>query len=258
MSRFLGFSSLGLAALALVVALVGAQDPIVVPPPPAEASSGASPAELQALEKRVQALEGTVQLLSQRLMAFEKQPGTAAGGAVAVPAGALAAEVEQLKSEIRGLMAGEALNSEGGREYLKEMMRSVQGEMREAERQEREQRWVQAMAQVQSERDERWRQFVSEAKLDYRQEQELTRRLQGEDTRRKALLDEVRAGSKSPRDMQRELRATRRETDQEMQKLLSEDQQAKYEELRREEWRQSRQQGPRGEQGGGRQRNAAP
>jgi Spy/CpxP family protein refolding chaperone len=60
----------------------------------------------------------------------------------------------------------------------------------------------------------------------------------------------VRAGSKSQRDVRQELRALRTETDQEMAKVLSADQQAKYEEMRREERRDGR---GGGRQGGGRQ-----
>ncbi|MDC0710601.1 hypothetical protein POL68_19140 [Stigmatella sp. ncwal1] len=255
MNRFLGFSSLGLSALALVVALASSPEPIVVPPPSGGDSSGAAAQDVQALEKRVQALEGTVQLLSQRLREAERRPAAGAPGQADSPA--LAAEVDQLKDEIRGLMAGEALNSEGGREFLKEMMTSVQGEMREARRQEQEQRWVQAMSQVQLDRSGNWKKFVSEAGLNSSQEQQLMRRLEDEDSRRKNLIEEVRAGSKQPRDMQRELREARKQTDEEMQKLLGADQQKKYLETRRDEWRQSRQGGGGGPggQGGRREPN---
>ncbi|ADO74990.1 conserved uncharacterized protein [Stigmatella aurantiaca DW4/3-1] len=256
MNRFLGFSSLGLSALALVVALASSSEPIVVPPPPVGDSSGMGAQNVQALEKRVQALEGTVQLLSQRLREAERRPTGAPGQAE--PA-ALAAEVDQLKDEIRGLMAGEALNSEGGREFLKEMMTSVQGEMRENRRQEQEQRWVQAMSQVQLDRSGNWKKFVSEAGLNSSQEQQLLRRLEDEDSRRKTLIEEVRAGTKQPRDMQRELREARKQTDEEMQKLLGADQQRKYLETRRDEWRQARQGGggsPGGPGGPGGRREA--
>jgi predicted nucleic acid-binding Zn-ribbon protein len=254
MNRFLGFSSLGLATLALVVALANSS-PVVVPAPlPEGESPGASAPELQALEKRVQALEGTVQLLSQRLREAERRPGSAAAPGEAVPPAALAAEVDQLKDEIRGLMAGEALNSEGGREYLKDMMTSVQGEMRDARRREQEQRWVQAMAQAQLDRNGSWKKFVTDAGLNTHQEQQLMRRLEDEDSRRKTLIEEVRAGTKQPRDMQRELREARKQTDEEMQKLLGPDQQRQYLETRRDEWRQARggggPGGPPGGQGG--------
>ncbi|SET76257.1 hypothetical protein SAMN05443639_104223 [Stigmatella erecta] len=249
MNRFLGFSSLGLAALALVVALANSSPVIVPPPPVGEFPGAAAGPEVQALEKRVQALEGTVQLLSQRLREAERRPGTAAAPGEGAPP-ALAAEVDQLKDEIRGLMAGEALNSEGGREYLKEMMTSVQDEMRDARRKEQEQRWMQAMSQVQLDRSGNWRKFVSEAGLNASQEQQLMRRLEDEDSRRKTLIEEVRAGTKQPREMQRELREARKQTDEEMQKLLGADQQKKYVEARRDEWRQARGVGGPGGPGG--------
>jgi hypothetical protein len=237
MNRFLGFASLGLAVLALAVALSGSPQ-VVVSTPGDERPSSHSSQDVQALEKRVKALEDTVVSLSTRLMALERRPAApdGSGGAVASAApAALAQEVEQLKTEVRGLIAGEALNSQGGREYLKEMVLSVQDEMRTAQRQERQQQWVQAQTQAQTERSERLRKFASEAGLNYSQEQELTRRLGEEESRRQALLNEVSAGTKSQRDVRQELRTMRTQTDEAMQKLLSEPQWARYEELRREE-----------------------
>jgi hypothetical protein len=236
MNRFLGFSSLGLAALALAVALWGSQE-VVVSAPPAGTPGSDSAQEVQALERRVKALEDTVVHLSSRLMALERRPAAAQDGvgvALAPPVG-LAQEVEQLRAEVRSMVAGEALHSEGGREYLKAMMRSIQEEQRTAQRQERQQQWGQAQAQAQAERTQRWRQFASEARLDYSQEQQLFQRLEGEEAKRKALMDEVSAGSKSPRNVQRELRTLSTQTDEEVQKLLSQEQFAKYRELRREE-----------------------
>jgi hypothetical protein len=94
---------------------------------------------------------------------------------------------------------------------------------------------------------------VSEAKLNYNQEQALTRRLQAEDARRQALLAEVQAGTKNPRELRQELRAERQQTDQEMSALLDEEQQAKYREMRREEGRDGRPRGQRGERAAGEQ-----
>jgi hypothetical protein len=242
MNRVLGFASLGLAVLALAVALSGPPE-VVVSTPVEERPSSHSAQDVQALEKRVKALEDTVVSLSTRVMAIERRPAAAdgSGGAVAATAPvALAQEVEQLKTEVRSLIAGEALNSQGGREYLKEMVRSVQDEMRTEQRQERQQRWVQAQVQAQTERSERLRKFVSEASLTYSQEQEFTRRMQEEESRRQALLAEVSAGSKSQRDVRQELRTMRNQTDEAMRELLSEPQWAKYEELRREDRGQRR------------------
>jgi hypothetical protein len=203
------------------------------------------------LERRMRALEDTALGLSRRLMALEQRPvALADGGVVAGVSPALSAEVEQLRAEVRGLVAGEALNSEGGRTYLKDMVRSVQEEMRNEQRQSRQQEWQQAQAQAQSQRSERVRQFISDARLDYNQEQALTRRLQAEDARRQALMQEVSAGTKNPRDVRQALRAEREQTDTEMRALLDEGQQAKYEEMRREERREERPRGGRGERAG--------
>lgn len=237
MNRVIGFASLGLSVMALAVALTGSQE-VVVSSPPEERSSTHPAPEVQALEKRVKALEETVVSLSGRVMALERRQATpeGSGGAAAGAAPvALALEMEQLRAEVRGLIAGEALNSQGGREYLKEMVRSVQEELRTAQRQERQQQWIQAQAQAQTERSERLRRFISEAGLSYSQEQEFTRRMQEEEIRRQALFDELSAGTKSPREVRQELRATRNQTDETMHKLLSEPQRAKYEELRNEE-----------------------
>ena len=238
MNRILGFASLGLSFLALAVAFSGQREAPEATPSQEERPSSTAPQDVQALEKRVKALEDTLVSLSSRVMVLERRPGTAdgsgspAGGAA--PAG-LAQEVEQLKTEVRGLIAGEALNSEGGRDYLKAMVRSVQDEMRTEQRQERQQQWVQAQTQAQTQRAERIRKFVSDAGLNYTQEQEFMRRMQEEDTRRQALFDELSAGGKTQRDIRQELRTIRNQTDEAMQKVLSESQRAQYEELRRED-----------------------
>jgi hypothetical protein len=135
------------------------------------------------------------------------------------------------------------------------MVRSVQDEMRTEQRELREQQFQQAQAQAQAGRAERLRQFATEAKLSYGQEQELTRRLETEDTQRQALLDAMGEGGKSPRDARQEIRNLRNQTDKEVKSVLDETQQAKYDELRREEFQQRRSpwgaQGPGGGGGGG-------
>jgi len=253
MNRALGFASFGVAVLALAVALTSSQE-VAVSSPSSETPSSVSPEQLQALERRLKSLEDTAVSLSSRVMAIERRPmavSDGGGGAMAaLPPAALAQEVEQLRSEVRGLIAGEALQSQGGREYLKEMVRSVQDELRTAQRQERQQQWLQNQTQAQAARAERLRKFVSEAGLNYNQEQELMRRLDGEESRRQALFAEIESGSKSQQDVRRELRDLRRQTDAEMQKVLSEEQRVKYDELRREERGPGRQGGQGGQRGG--------
>ncbi len=254
MNRFLGPASLGVSVLALAIALFGARGEPVAPPAPAEPASDAfTSLELEAIERRVESLEQTSLSLSKRLMLLEQRPMVASDGGVAAVPASLAAEVEQLRSEVRGMVAGEALNSQGGRDYLKDAVRSVQEEMRTEQRELRQQQMLQAQAQAQAGRAERLRQFVSEAKLNYTQEQELTRRMQNEDTKRQALFDAVQAGSKSFREARQEVRQLRQQTDQEMAALLDESQRAQYEQMRREERREERPRGGGRGQGGDQQ-----
>ncbi|OJT24859.1 hypothetical protein BO221_10655 [Archangium sp. Cb G35] len=247
MNRFLGPASLGLSVLALAIALFGGRGEPAAPPPASEPASDAdtfASLELEALERRVESLEQTSLSLSKRLMLLEQRPVVASdGGVVAAVPASLSAEVEQLRSEVRGMIAGEALNSQGGRDYLKDAVRSVQEEMRTEQRELRQQQMIQAQAQAQAGRTERLRQFASDAKLSYGQEQELTRRMQTEETQRQALFDSVRDGSKSFRDARQELRQLRQQTDKEMASVLDESQRAQYEQMRREERREER---PRG------------
>ncbi|SEU33611.1 hypothetical protein SAMN05443572_109326 [Myxococcus fulvus] len=244
MNKLLGPASFVLASAALAVALwapgrVEAPSLSQTPEPVAE-----RPANQEALERRIQALEDTTLSLSRRLMELEKQPGTGAapaGGGTTVAAG----ELEQLRNEVRGLMAGETLTTEGGREALKDAMRSVQQEMRNEQLNRRQEEWMQAQARGQEQRQERVKRLVSEAKLNYSQEQELTRRLEQEETSRNTLFDEVRAGTKSARDIRQALRTQREETDQVMKGMLDADQLSKYQVMRREEQMNSRPRGPR-------------
>ncbi len=254
MNRLLGPASLGLSLLALTLALwrPGTPEASDAPPPTQKASSSApSPEELKALARRVQALEDNTLSLSRRLMLLEQRPVSSDGGTVAPAPAALAAEVEQLRMEVRGMVAGEALQSQGGREYLKDMVRSVQDEIRTEQRQERMAQFQQAQVQAQAQQSERWRQFAAEARLSYAQEQALQQRLETESTRRQALLDEVRAGTRNPRELRQELRALRSQTDQEMHAVLDEAQRAQYDALRREERQQERPGRNREQQGGG-------
>ncbi|WP_426751069.1 hypothetical protein [Myxococcus sp. Y35] len=236
MNKLASIAALVLAATALVVALWSPREPVQAPPPapPPEQPTSAA-ADVIALERRVKALEDTAIGLSRRLMEVEKRPTvTADGKVVTSPAPAsLAAEVEQLRSEVQGMVAGEALNSEGGRDFLKDMVRNVQDEMRDEQRAERQQRWQQAQVQQQAQQQERVRQFITDARLNYNQEQTLTRRLEAESTKRQALMEEVRAGTKSMRDVRQALRAETQQTDQEMNAILDESQRAQYQTLRR-------------------------
>lgn len=244
MNKLLGPVSFVLASAALAVALwapgrTEAPSASERPEPVA-----ALPASQEGLERRIQALEDTTLSLSRRLMEVERRPaGTGGDGGGAAPA--LTAELDQLRAEVRGLMTGETLSSEGGREALKDAMRSVQEEMRTEQFRSRQEEWMQAQVRSTEQRTERIKRLVSEAKLNYSQEQELTRRLEAEETTRNALFEEVRTGAKNPRDIRQALRTQREETDQAMKALLDEEQRSKYNIMRREEQMNSRPRGTR-------------
>ncbi|RKH89253.1 hypothetical protein D7Y04_43500, partial [Corallococcus sp. AB038B] len=129
-------------------------------------------------------------------------------------------------------MTGETLSTEGGREALKDAMRSVQEEMRTEQFRSRQEEWMQAQVRSTAQRTERIKRLVSEAKLNYSQEQELTRRLEAEETTRNTLFEEVRTGAKNPREIRQAMRTQREETDQAMTALLDEGQRAKYDVMR--------------------------
>ncbi len=253
MNKLASIAALVLAATALVVALWNPREPVQAAPPPAPPEQPTSAAaDLINLERRVKALEDTAVGLSRRLMEVERRPTVTADGKVVPGApAALAAEVEQLRAEVRGMVAGEALDSEGGRDFLKDMVRTVQDEMRTEQRAERQQQWQQIEVRQQAEQQQRMRQFITDARLNYNQEQTLARRLETEASKRQALMDEVRAGTKSVRDMRQALRAEAQQTDQEMNALLDESQRSQYQTLRRGERRFG---GPPGGQAGGRGR----
>lgn len=242
MNRFLGLSSLGISLLALGVALWGPQGEPVAAPPPSAASAAFSAPDAKALEQRVKALEDTATSLSRRLMVLEQQrpgPGVDGNGAAGAPV-SLAAEVAQLRSEVRGLTGGQSLQSEAGRQAFKEMLRSVQDEMRTEQRDQRRQQAEQFQSQLQAQHTERVRQFVSTARLSSSQEQELNRRLQGEDTQRQAVMDAVRTGEKSPQDARQEVRQLREQTDKDVKAVLDQSQQSQYDEMRRQDFHQAR------------------
>ncbi|NVJ03804.1 hypothetical protein HUW63_00895 [Myxococcus sp. AM001] len=250
MNKLASIAALILAATALVVALWSPRETVQAPapsPPPELPTSVA--ADVISLERRLKALEDTSISLSRRLMEVERRPTlTADGKVVASPPAALAAEVEQLRAEVHGMVAGEALNSAGGRDYLKDAVRNVQDEMRNEQRAQRQQQWQQAQIQQQAQQQERVRKFITDARLNYTQEQTLTRRMEAEATKRQALMDEVRAGTKSMRDMRQALRTESQQTDQEMNALLDVAQRAQYQTLRRGDRRVG---GPPGGQRGG-------
>jgi polyhydroxyalkanoate synthesis regulator phasin len=245
MNRILGIASVGLSSLALGVALWGpgkAETPVVQQEAPRVQDHTA---DVRMLQTRVKALEETVQLLSRRMLAFEQGGGTAAAGS-GVPAAGLEAEVARLREEMRGMMVGGAMNTEAGRQSMKDLMRTVQEEQRTEQRQQWQQQIDDMRAQADTERANRVKSFISDARLSYSQEQTLTKLLQVEDAKRQemaALTNGV--GTRNPREIRREIGETRKQTDQEMQKVLSADQLTKYQQMRQDDMN-PRGGGPRG------------
>jgi hypothetical protein len=230
MNRLLPVAALLLSLAALAVALLGGEPP---PPPPTvaqEVAVGPTRAQFEAWVRRVEALEVTTLSLARRAAALERgaglpvAAGTAGGGAPAPEAAALAAQVEQLKAEVQGLIVGETLNSPSGREQLKAAVQAAQADL---VRERFEARQQQA-ARV---RQERLQRFVREARLSGSQERELTQLLDAEAERTRALREQGLEG----RERREALRTLRSETDAAAARVLDAGQRTAYEQLRREE-----------------------
>jgi hypothetical protein len=130
------------------------------------------------------------------------------------------------------VITGEILSNEASRSALKEVIREAEQDAlneRIAQRQQRqEQRAVEQKA--------KWKSFISSARLNYQQEQELTKRLDAEEASRKAFADQMQNGAVPPgQEVFRAMRDQRRETDQAMIKLLDDTQKAQYQAMRRED-----------------------
>ncbi len=226
MNRALPILSLCLALVALAFA-AAPREPVVLPPPPADAPRTDEPdAELR---RRVEQLEDDNRALWDRLVLLERQRL-----AVPVDAGVLApsvaTEVAQLRQELRGVIAGEVLSNDASRAALKEVIREAEADSAR----ERQVLWQQRQEQRAAEQQAKWKEFAVTAKLTWAQEQELTRRLAAEDAARKALFEAQQNGTPNPEGF-RALRDQRRETDQVMSGLLDDTQKQQYQALRRED-----------------------
>lgn len=243
LNRALAIAAFVLAAAALTLSLRGGEDDGTSSSgsPTVNADSLARDSELEALVDRLEALEDRTEFLSRRLTALERRP-TGDGGTAQVAPETLALEVEQLRTEVRGMVAGEAIHSESGKTLLKELVKETQQELQTERRQEMMERFVEADREAQAGREERWKQFVSDAKLTYTQEQAFLQAMGQESQRRSALIEEVRSGNRNPREVRREVRSLRRSTDEAVGQLLDEAQRARYEQMRDDEWRSQRQQ----------------
>jgi hypothetical protein len=232
MNRLLPLGALVLSLTALTVALLGRDTPPLPPAsaPAPELATGPTQAQFDAWARRVEALEVTTLSLARRAAALERGAGLppAAEGPAASPppaeAAALAAQVQQLREEVQGLIVGEAMTSPGGRAQLKAAVQEAQAELVRERIQTRQQQAAQA-------RQERLQRFFREARLSSSQERELTQLLDSETQRTQALRDQGLRG----RERREALRSVRTETDTAAAHVLDAQQRTAYELLRREE-----------------------
>jgi hypothetical protein len=242
MNRLVPYAALILALAAFALAAHSGSGPDVQPSS-APAVDMRDLATIRVLEERTAALERELARVSERTAALERRNGGATPTAVAAPTPVAVAP--PVPSEARPVP--QPLGTPQAREDLKEAVRSVQDEMREEGRRSFMKQMSANLAEGSTERLERWKQFASEMKLNYGQEQALTQAMASEEALRKAISEAVGSGEKNPREAQRELRQKRQETDEAVQKSLDDAQRARYEALRREERRENR--GPGGGRG---------
>lgn len=235
MNKLLGLGSFALATAALGLTLFWR--PEAPPAPAAPAPSPVAEAELRALERRVELLEESSSLLERKVFDLSRpRPVALPDGGAAAPAAAPPMEETAYGASGPPPLAAGAVP----REELKEAVRAAQAELEAEQQAQRFQRFEARQAKAEAESAERWKKFTTEANLNGAQEQALNQHLEAERAKRKALMDEVRAGSRSFFEVRGELRETRQATDEAMAKVLSAEQLQRYTEVRREERRDAR------------------
>lgn len=228
MNRALPILSLCLALVALAFA-AAPREPLILPPAPVEAAR-ATDADPE-LRRRIDQLEDDNRALWDRVVVLERQRQLTVLTDAGVVAPSVAAEVAQLREEVRGMISGEVLSNDASRAALKEVIRETQADTQRERQVQREQRQEQRA----TEQKAKWKAFATEAKLTWAQEQELTRRLETEETARRAFFLQAQQGGAPDNEGFRALRDQRRETDQVMNGLLDDTQKQQYLALRRED-----------------------
>ena len=201
MNRALAIAAFAFSAVALGYTLTRPA-PAAVPAP---ATDHPSREELQQLQHRIAVLESSSSELWARV------------GSQRSPPADTAPQVQALRDDVQQMINGDA--------RFKELVRGVQTELA-AEQHQQAQQWVQ---QHTLERKEKWKAFIAEQHLPYATEQELTRRLDAEDARRLEAYD---AGQRPDFAA---VRAERKQTDEAMARLLTPEQKARYDEVRRDD-----------------------
>jgi hypothetical protein len=246
MQKIFPLVSAGLAAAALAVALLSGKE--APPPPPPPQPSVQQQAEMRALERRVELLEESNGLLERKVFELSHLKVMLEDGGTAVAAAALPSMTEPSSRALSAPAAGGSA-SPVARSEIKEAVRAAQEEIANEQREQRFARFEKDQAKAQAEQAERWKKFTTEANLNGAQETALNQALEAENAKRKALMEEVRAGGKSFFEIRGDMREARQATDQAMARVLTQEQLTKFTEVRRDERRDGR--GGQGGPGGG-------
>jgi hypothetical protein len=235
MNRLLGILAVALSAVALGVTLLSGPCSSRPEPgtPKVADESQRPPSELTDApdsDARMASLESTVTLLVHRVSALERALSSrpTAEGPAAAPA--QSQQLESLRADVDALLTGEPLDTEKGRQRLKEIVRSVQDEVFADRTQAR-------TAAREEERAARLKRFAEEAGLSSSQSQDLTSLLDNETRQRRALLEQLRSGQGDRQQGFGEMRTLRQRTDESAKRILSADQYTQYEQLRQEDHR---------------------
>lgn len=226
MNRVLPILSLCVALLALAFTIVP-RDPVIVSAPEPEELPREPDPELR---RRLELVEDDNRALWDRVVLLERRAPTVTTDAGLI-APSVAAEVAQLREEVRGVITGEILSNDASRAALKEVIREAEAD----NQRERAERRQQQQEQRAAEQKAKWKNFAATARLSFQQEQELTRRLEAEDAARRALAEQLKAGTPPTPETFRAMRDQRRETDTAMNALLDDTQKQQYQALRRED-----------------------
>ncbi|MGI5861970.1 MAG: hypothetical protein ACOX6T_07905 [Myxococcales bacterium] len=234
MNRTLPVLAMIASLAALLVALL--RDPSPEPSPILPPIAAPEPApsdldleeELAERDQKISALEFTVTLLVNRVVALEKAQaaGTAAPGAAPVLSANERQQLENLRSDVDALLAGEALETESGRTRLKEIVGELQNEVFAERVRER-------TAAREAAANERIARFAQEARLSPSQENDVRRLLDEEAKKRQELMTNRGGGDR--RQAFQQMRALREETNGQAKNLLSADQYSQFEQMRQED-----------------------
>lgn len=193
-------------------------------PPPAPVSYD------EELDAKVSALEWVVSALGRRIETVETSISRG-GLPAAMPnqparlSGDVGARVEALQKDVDALFAAGVLDTDHGRERVKEVFREMQDEIATDRFRAREE-------QREEQRKERFTRFAQGARLTGVQQQRLEGLLDSEVEERRALFEKMQSGSGDRREAFQELRALREKTDTAAREILPGDDYEKYREMR--------------------------